>query len=177
MPTSREQRQQQFEEFMRLMQTRKQKPMIDPALLAKLMAPKPEVPEAHPYLGAGIRGIAGMLSGAATMVPGYGIPLGAGVAGAGEVAAELAEGSKLSPKRIAVEAGLGAVPLKWLFGAAKVPQAIARGAAYSGVGEAGRELAREEELDPATIAGSTVIGGSVGGLLAKLLGGAARPPT
>ena len=113
-------------------------------------------------LGAlGLRGGSGFLS-----TPGG--PYGAAVAGGGEYLAELMEGSKPSPTRIGVEAGVGLIPGSWLFKAGKFGQSLLKGGAMSAIGEAGREYASGQELDPKSIGLHMLLGGTVGGGLAKL---------
>jgi hypothetical protein len=116
---------------------------------------------------AGVRGLAGLLS----MEGGA---LGAGISTAGETGAELLEGSDLSPSRIAVEAGLGAIPFSSVFKAGRPVASLLRGGLYAGVGTAGREMAEGKPFDPSAIGTSAAIGGGVGGGLAKLFGGAGR---
>ena len=163
MPT-REARQQQFEALMQLLQSRR-RPALDPTMLKAIMAPpEPEGPAGwRPYAAAGVRGLSGLLA-----FPGG--ALGAGVSGLGETLAEKLEESPLSPTRIGVEAGLGAVPLAALFKMGRPAASLIRGALYGGVGEAGRELARGEEVSPGAVTGSAALAGIVGGGLAKLLG-------
>ncbi len=104
-----------------------------------------------------------------------GVP-GAAISGAGELGAEALEGSlfEQSPWRSAAKvgtaAGIGAIPMASTLKAGRVIPSIARSAAYSGGGEAARELAAGEDFDPTRIGTSTAIGGATGGVLAKLLG-------
>jgi hypothetical protein len=154
-------------------------------------------------IGSGIRAISGVAS-----APG-GV-YGALVSGAGEAAAEIAEGSAFKPTqldpnstlgkvqsifdvdtndapwqaklkgfaagamtpigRIATEAGIGAVPFGSVLKEGRPIASAARGALYSGVGEAGREFARGEDISPSAVATSAGIGGAITGGLAKILG-------
>jgi len=126
----------------------------------------------------GIRGVGGMGTRALAGILGAegGFP-GAAIGGAGELAAELIEGSKPSFSRVATEAGLSAIPLSKIFQAGKPALSAARGALYAGGGTAAREVLGEgKPLDPAAIGTSAATGGVLGGVLGKFLGlgGAAK---
>lgn len=119
---------------------------------------KPEEIGLPRRLGAmGVRGLAALLS-----MEGGG--MGAVISGAGEGAAEALEGSEQSLPRIGVEAGIGAIPFSALFRGAKLAEAVARGAIYGGVGEAGREWAKDEDLSPSSIATGAGVGGLTSGI-------------
>ena len=123
----------------------------------------------------GTRAITGVMA-----APGQGF--GAAMAGGGELLAQLFEGSLLNPEipletklaRAGVEAGLGAVPFGKVFKIGKGVESAVRGGLYSGIGEAGRELARGEDLDPTSVALHTGGGAALGGGLARLLRGPAQ---
>src|SRR3990167_2186039 len=132
-------------------------------------------------LAGGVRGVTGLLSGLGALsggvTLGLGNLLGAGVAGAGEGAAQMIEEgdvtapfSKQGANRVGIEAVLGAVPLGKLFKAGKFAQSALRGGLFSGVGEGMREMAREDELSPSNIAIAAGTGGVLTGGLAKVMG-------
>lgn len=110
------------------------------------------------------------------MEPGPGSLAGAGIAGLGEGAAELIEGSPLSPARIGTEAALGAVPLGRIFKAGKVVESGLRSGMLSGVGTGMREISRGEKLNPSEIMNTSLIGMLTGGALGHLTGGASKGP-
>jgi hypothetical protein len=114
-------------------------------------------------LGTGTRVISGVLSAG-------GLWPGAAISGAGESLAEAIEGSPQNPTRIAAEAALGSVPMLKIFKIGKPMQSFIRGAAYSGIGTAGRELAAGEDINPRAVAESAALGGATGAGLAKFLG-------
>lgn len=95
-------------------------------------------------------------------VPGLGTLAGAGIGGLGEGIAEVIEGSKLSPARMATEAALTAVPMGKVIKAGKWVQSALRSGAMSGVGEGMREASRGESLDPKAIGTHTALGGLLG---------------
>src|SRR3990167_1643354 len=161
----REQRRQRVEQILERSRARRR------ALAQAAQPPPPPPPKpsmVRPYTAAGVRALGALLS-----TPGY--SPGALAAGGSEALAqkiETPEGfqAPLDPRRIAVEAGIGAIPFAKVFkpGMA-VAEAALRGATYAGAGEALREtLGRGEEISPKTIATSAVIGGGVGGGLAAL---------
>ena len=140
------------------------------------VAQEPETPYSWRGIGAGaLRGLSGLLSGAVSIAPGVGTPIGAAIGGAGELGAELLEGSEPSWKRIGVEAGLGAVPGGKLISGGKFLQSALRSGAFSGLGALMRQKAQDQELDLGDIALQTGIGGTVGGGIGKLLGLGAAP--
>lgn len=115
----------------------------------------------------------------ATRVAGGLYPLGgvvgAGLAGGAEALAEKIEGTDVDPRRMAVEGAIGAVPLgKYIQGGRALASMLKTGA-MTGVGEAGREYARGEELDPKAIAIATGLGGATGGILGKIGGKPSGP--
>lgn len=118
--------------------------------------------------GAGIRAV----SGVAAAPGGW---EGAGIGGLGELGAELAEGSDVNLKRIGVEAGLGAVPFGAILKEGRPVASAIRGAAHSGVGSIGRQLAETGTIDPSTVGVQAATGGVLTGALAKLFGKAAAP--
>ena len=117
------------------------------------------------WLAGGVRVGSGLLS-SEGMLP------GALISGAGEGIAELIEDPTTMPswKRMAVESGIGAIPLGKVFEAGKVVSSALKSGALSGVGETGREVAKGEELNPRAIATATGIGGLTGGVLSKFFG-------
>lgn len=119
------------------------------------------------FLAGAMRTGAGWGASIPAMEPGIGSAVGAGIAGIGEMAAEGIEGSPMNAKRIALEAGLGAVPLGAIFKAGRPVQSAIRSAALAGTGEAGRELTSGEELSPGRIATTTGLGGLLGGILGR----------
>ena len=138
------------------------------------------------FLAGGVRAVSGLVSGIGALsggvTLGMGNLLGAGVAGAGEGAAQMIEEGDVSApfseqgaKRVAVEAALGAVPLGKLFKAGKFLPSALRGGLFSGAGEGMRELAKGEELDPVNIGIAAGTGGAITGGLAKLFGKAQAP--
>jgi hypothetical protein len=112
------------------------------------------------WLAGGLRVGSGLLSGEGGL-------LGAGISGGGEALAELAEGSPLSLPRIGVEAGIGAVPLGKYFKMGHALETGLKSGAMGVAGEAGRELAKGEKLDPTKIATTGVISGVSAGALSK----------
>lgn len=110
------------------------------------------------------------------MVPGLGSLAGAGIAGAGEGAAELIEGSPLSPARMGVEAALGAVPLGGIFKAGRVAQSAMRSGALSGAGTLMRQQARGEDVNLREAGSAALIGAATGGVLGHMTGGAPKGP-
>lgn len=147
----------------------KEVPRPSPQEVESEEATEQEVPSLPRRLGAvGIRGLSGFLS-----TPG--LAYGAGVAGAGETLAQMLEKGTIDPKevdtrRVAVETGLGAIPFSKLFKAGKVGLSALRGGLYSGTSEGMREFAAGEDLDPKGIGLHTLLGGTIGGGAAKLLG-------
>lgn len=127
----------------------------------------------------GIRGLlAGGIRAGTGLLSGEGFLPGAVISGGGELLAEGVEGSLFDPKqsigtklsRIGTEAALGLVPASGLIKEGRAAASALRGGVFSGVGEAGREYARGDDLDPETIATSAVLGGTLTGGLSKLLG-------
>jgi len=100
------------------------------------------------------------------MEPGLGSLIGGGIAGLGETLAEGIEGTPINPKRVLLEAGLGAVPLGKIFTGRPLQSAL-RSAALAGVGETGRELTTGEDLSPGRIATTTGLGALLGGVLGR----------
>lgn len=89
-------------------------------------------------LGAGILGAEGWIPGAA-------------IGGAGEILAEMIENgsinpTKLSPARIAAEAGLSAIPMSAAFKEGRILASAGRGAAMAGLGVGTRKLAEGKSL-------------------------------
>lgn len=107
------------------------------------------------------------------MEPGLGSLAGAGIAGLGEGAAELIEGSPLSPARMGTEAVLGAVPLGKIFKAGRAAQSAIRSGALSGAGTLMRQQARGEDVNLKDAGNAALIGAMTGGVLGHLTGGAA----
>ena len=97
-------------------------------------------------------------------------PVGAGLAGGAEALAEKIEGTDVDPRRMAVEGAIGAVPLAKYIRSGRALASMLRTGAMTGVGEAGREYARGEELDPKAIAIATGLGGATGGVLGRIGG-------
>lgn len=128
---------------------------------------QPEVSPIRKWLAGGTRVLSGWGASIPAMEPGLGSALGAGIAGLGEAAAEKIEGSPLNESRIALEAGLGAVPLSRVFRAGRAAQSAIRSGALSGVGEAGRELSQGEDLSPGSVVTATGLGALMGGVLGK----------
>ena len=137
-------------------------------------------------LAGGVRAVSGLVSGVGALSGGVsfgaGNLIGAGVAGAGEGAAQMIEEGDVSApfseqgaKRVAAEAALGAVPLGKLFKAGKFLPSFLRGGLFSGAGEGMREVAKGEELDPVNIGIAGVTGGAITGGLAKIFGKAVPP--
>lgn len=146
--------------------------------------PPPEEPSFLDRMG-GIRGLlAGGVRAGSGLLSGTGGVPGALISGGGELLAEGVEGSLFNPEeslatkaaRIGTEAALGAVPAAKLIKEGRVAASALRGGLFSGVGEAGREFARGDDLDPGAIATSSVIGGTLTGGLSKLLGGTKAAP-
>lgn len=148
--------------------------------------PTPPAPVAAPsgwkrYGPMAIRGVSGLLSGIASDAPGIGTAIGAGVGAGGEYLAEKVGGEDVSPKRIAAEGALGAVPfagLRKVFGGGRVVGDALAGAAMAGGGELVRGQANEglhlptsEEVSGAGKA--AVVGGGIAGLLGGLFRGRA----
>ena len=117
-------------------------------------------------IGTGIRG----LSGVAAAPGGW---LGAGIAGAGEFGAELAEaiggGPSPSLKRIGTEAALGAVPFAKILKVGKPLVSAGLGALYGATGAGLRQRAQDQDLDPGAIATSGALAGLVTGGLSRFL--------
>jgi len=89
------------------------------------------------------------------------------------------QGIKTPLARIGTEAAISAVPVASAISRGRILGSAARSGALSGVGEAGRELARGEELNPGAIFGATAFGVGVGGLVGGTTSGAppkALPP-
>ena len=154
----REQRRQRVEQLLEQSRARRR------ALAQAAQPPPPSPPKpsmVRPYTAAGVRALGALLA-----IPG--LKLGALAAGGSEALAQKIEtpegfAAPLDPRRIAVEAGIGAIPFAKVFkpGMA-VAEALTRGAAYAGAGEALREtLGRGEEISPKAIATSAAIGGGV----------------
>jgi hypothetical protein len=117
------------------------------------------------------------LAAGARVVPGLAFPggwPGAIASGAGELGAELIEGSAPDITRIGTEAGIGAIPFsKWTKVAGELPalRAGIRGAGITGSSEALRQaIDNEPGFDPKRILGNTLLGGGISGVLAKLFG-------
>jgi hypothetical protein len=113
-----------------------------------------------PHLGALVtRLMSGLGSGIASAAPGLGTAAGAGIAGGGEALAQYLESpDPLDKSTIALEAGLGAVPLGWIFREAKagVPLAkvikanMARGALFNEAGNIARRYNASGAVLPQT---------------------------
>lgn len=164
-----------------------------PIDIGKILASVPDTPSANKpaptflerqggvrgLAGTGVRTIAGLLSGLASssaVLDGpIGPALGGAIGGAGEAAAEAIEGSKLNPGRMAVEAGLGAVPFGAILKEGHPLASFLRGAAFSGAGTAGRDLATTGNVDPRAVGESALMGGAVNGGLGWLLKGKTPP--
>lgn len=129
------------------------------------------------WLAGGTRVLSGWGASIPAMEPGLGSVIGATIAGGGEALAEKIEGSPLNEARIALEAGLGAVPLSRVFKAGRAAQSAIRSGALAGTGEAGREYVQGEQLSPGSIATATGLGGLLGGALGKFSGTKAPKPT
>lgn len=132
----------------------------------------------------GIKGILASgtraLSGVASAEGGW---LGAGISGAGELGAEALEGSLFKQDigrtlaRTGAAAGLGAIPFGAVLKAGKPIASALRGAVHAGGGEAVREVAAGNDLDPSAIGTSALLGGATTGLLAKFLTPKAAVPS
>lgn len=86
------------------------------------------------------------------------------------------EGATKPIARIGVEAALGSVPLSKVIPGGRVAASTIRSGAFSGVGEAGRELARGEDLSPGSIARSTAIGALFGNVFGRFGGPKTETP-
>src|SRR3990167_2591080 len=138
---------------------------------------QPQEPLAPKAPSALRRLLAGGVRVAGGLYPGGG-PIGAGLASASEIAAQMAEevgtdeGFSMSPSdwgRVGAEGTIGAVPLaKYLKGGKALLSALRTGT-MSGGGEALREVARGEELDPMGIALAGGLGAATGGIFSKVL--------
>ena len=143
-------------------------------------APQPKQPEsvlggilrasgerARAYLPTGLR--------VASMFPKAG-PIGAVIAGSAEAAAEKLEGQPLNPGKIAVEAGMGLLPIKFFMEAGKAGISALKGAATSTAATVARKAAGKSDEETYTEAVRdwglgdvipTVAGGAMSGLLGK----------
>lgn len=133
----------------------------------------------HPFL-AGLARLAGGVGSAFAQpaeLSGVGTVIPAAIAGAGEAAAQKLEGGSwdapLDMKRVGMESALGAVPFGYLT-KGKMLGGMLKSGAISGVGEAGREWARNEDINPVSIGLQSVLGAGTFGLLNKLFHG--TPP-
>lgn len=130
----------------------------------------------HPFL-AGLARLAGGVGSAFAQpaeLSGVGTVIPAAIAGAGEAAAQKLEGGSwdtpLDMKRVGMESALGAVPFGYLT-KGKMLGGMVKSGAISGVGEAGREWARNEDINPVSIGLQSVLGAGTFGLLNKLFHG------
>lgn len=135
---------------------------LDPNLILE-----PEVPTTPskggwaPVAAAATRGVSGLI--------GTGGPIGAIASGGGEVLAQLIEalggvsGPQTIPQRlgrIGTEAAVGAVPFGRVAKSGEALYNLLRGGALAGVGESGRELVSEGEIDPLRVGASAALGGA-----------------
>lgn len=137
--------------------------------------PTQEGPSLGRKLGAGaIRVGSGLLSSIPGAIPNpIGTPLAGFIGGVGESLAEKVEGSEQNPARILLEAGISAVPFgKLIKGGQFLKSAIPSGL-LTGVGEAGRELTTEGEVDPGSVGMASLLGFLTGGTVGKLTKGKA----
>ena len=133
---------------------------------------EPAQPEAPGLLRRFLAGGARVAGG---LYPGGG-PIGALAGAGGETVAELIEGD-LSPARITAEAAIGAVPFAKYIKAGKAAESAIRSGLMSGSGEALRQVARGEELDPGAIGIAGGLGAATGGILGKIIPApAVKPP-
>lgn len=99
---------------------------------------------------------------------------GAGVSGVAEGLAQKFEGQSLkdlfdaeSGARIAAEAGLGAIPGRWLFKAGSTLGSALRGGAYAGAGSAIRDVASGQDVDFERAGVHSLLGGGISGALSR----------
>lgn len=140
---------------------------------------KPAAPE--PSFLDRLGGIPGVLAGGTRALTGVlsseGFLPGAAISGLGELGAEALEGSLFKQSiprtmaRVGTSAGIGAVPFGAVLKAGRPLASAARGALYSGGGEAVREAAAGEDISPSRVATSGAMGGVLTGGLSKLFGG------
>jgi len=137
--------------------------------------PPPPVDEAPSFFsrlrnlaGIGTRAVTGVLAAEG------GLP-GAAIAGAGELGAELIEGSDPSWKRMAAESTLGLIPFGAVFKAGRPLASAARGAAFGASGSALRQIAEKGEVDPVGVGTGAALGGAITGGLAKFFSPKAAP--
>lgn len=136
-------------------------------------------PAVEPSFLDRIGGIPGLFAAGTRAVTGVtsamGGPLGALISGGGELGAEALEGSLAgqTPARTAARVGaasaIGAVPFGAVLKAGRPLASAARGALYSGGGEALRELAATDTVDPETAIKSGLTGGAITGGLSYLM--------
>lgn len=157
---------------------------------AGIPAPEPEVEhEPDTYWGgflkglkglvpAGIRAGSGLIGSTVAAEPGMGTLVGGGIGGAGEFLAELAEGSEPNLKRIGAEAALTAVPLGKIYQAGRPLGSALKGAAYSGAGIVGRQMAEGQPVHIGLPEAANIgFGGALGGLFGTLSPTATREVT
>ena len=142
--------------------------------------PPPPEPESEPGMLGRVGGLRGLLAGGTRAISGAmsapGGPLGATISGLGELGAEAIEGSLAeqdpgrTAARLAMAAGLGAVPFGAVLKAGRPLASAARGALYSGLGTAGTEVAAGRDVDLGATLTSAAMGGGITGGLAKLFG-------
>lgn len=115
----------------------------------------------------GVRLAGGTLGSILSTEPGLGTAVGAGLGGGAEALAEHMEGSPFSAGRIATEAGLAAVPMGKIIKGGKALASAAGSGIYGASGEALREHAAGQDLDPTRIATTSGIGALLGFLGGK----------
>lgn len=109
-----------------------------------------------------------MASPADITIAGTAIP--AGIAGASESLAEYLEGSDQDPKRIGMESAIGAIPFGKLVKEGSLLAKMLKAGAIGGTSEAGREVARGEDINIPSIGGQAALGAGTFGLLHSLMG-------
>ena len=116
-------------------------------------------------IGAGAARVAGGL------YP-FGGPIGAGLAGASEMAAQKIErgwDAPINPYRVGVEGGIGMVPVGKYIQGAKWLASMLKTGAMAGGGEAAREVSEGEDINPVRVGLATAAGGATGGILGRFL--------
>lgn len=78
------------------------------------------------------------------------------------------EGANRPMARMGVEATLGSIPFGQVIKSGAPVVSALRSSAFSGIGEAGREVARGEDLDPTSIGRASALGALFGGVFGKL---------
>lgn len=137
-------------------------------------------PQVAPPQEKSISGIQRLLAGGTRMASGVlsseGLWPGALTAAAGEGIAEMIEDPTQAPSltRMGVEGTIGAIPFGKVIKYGKPWVSSARSGLLSGVGEAGREVARGEELQPKTILTTAGIGALLGNVFGRFGGGKAQ---